>query len=251
MDICRAAHLPTLLFAVKKLFLLLLLTCCFSIVLVGQKKNERFHYTIERAHSAIKIDGAVEDSAWAATAVATDFRMVLPMDTSAAVLRTEVRMAYDARFLYVSAVNFQPHPVVVESLRRDFSFGKNDNFIFFMDPFDDQTNGFSFGASASGAEWDGQQFDGGTVNLNWDNRWFSAVRCYTDRWVFEAAIPFKTLRYKKGITRWGSISVATTSLRPKNRLGHRCRARCRRLRWLSRGCSIGMRRRRARGGIFR
>jgi hypothetical protein len=203
MDICRAARQPVLLFAVKKLFLLLLLTCCFSIVLVGQKKNERFHYTIERAHSAIKIDGAVEDSAWAATAVATDFRMVLPMDTSAAVLRTEVRMAYDAHFLYVSAVNFQPHPVVVESLRRDFSFGKNDNFIFFMDPFDDQTNGFSFGASASGAEWDGQQFDGGTVNLNWDNRWFSAVRRYTDRWVFEAAIPFKTLRYKKGITRWG------------------------------------------------
>jgi len=34
-------------------------------------------------------------------------------------------------------------------------------------------------------------------------RWFSAVKRYPDRWVFEAAIPFKTLRYKKDIIRWG------------------------------------------------
>ena len=88
--------------------------------------------------------------------VATDFYMVLPMDTSRAQLRTEVRMAYDKKYLYVSAVNFQSHRIIVESFRRDWNFGRNDNFIFFMDPFDDQTNGFTFGANAVGAEWDGR-----------------------------------------------------------------------------------------------
>ena len=44
---------------------------------------------------------------------------------------------------------------MVESLKRDFSFTKNDNFIFFMDTFNDLTSGYSFGANAAGAEWDG------------------------------------------------------------------------------------------------
>ena len=72
-----------------------------------------------------------------------------------------------------------------------------------MDPFDDQTNGFSFGANAAGAQWDGLMYEGGKVDLSWDNKWTSVVKNYDDKWVFEAAIPFKSIRFKKGITRWG------------------------------------------------
>ncbi len=92
---------------------------------------------------------------------------------------------------------------MVESLRRDFTFGKNDNFLLFMDPFDDQTNGFTFGANAAGAQWDGILYEGGKADLSWDNKWTSTVKNYDDRWVFEAAIPFKSIRFKKGITKWG------------------------------------------------
>ena len=92
---------------------------------------------------------------------------------------------------------------MVESLRRDFVFGKNDNFIFFLDPFNDLTNGYTFGANAAGAQWDGTLYEGGKADLNWDNKWVSVVKNYADKWIFEAAIPFKTIRYKKGITQWG------------------------------------------------
>lgn len=187
----------------KKLSTAALFFCCLSTVLHAQKKNESYRYPIRRVASPVAINGELDEETWKTAAVATDFFMVLPMDTSRAELRTEVRMAYDDRFIYISAVNFQSHPVRIESLRRDWNFGKNDNFIFFMDPFDDQTNGFTFGANAAGAEWDGQQYEGGTADLNWENRWYSAVKRYADRWTFEAAIPFKTLRYKKDITRWG------------------------------------------------
>jgi hypothetical protein len=112
------------------------------------------------------------------------------------------------------AVCFKPSPgpYFVESLRRDFSFGKNDNFLLFMDPFDDQTNGFSFGANAAGAQWDGMMYEGGKVDLNWDNKWVSEVKNYNDKWIFEMAIPFKSIRYKKGITRWG-INFSRLDLR--------------------------------------
>ena len=147
----------------------------------------------------------MDEAAWLEANVASDFFMVLPMDTSMAKVRTEVRMTYDDQNLYLIATCFHllPGRYFVESLRRDFVFGKNDNFLLFMDTFDDQTNGFSFGANAAGAQWDGLMYEGGKVDLSWDNKWTSVVKKDDDKWVFEASIPFKTIRYKKGITKWG------------------------------------------------
>ncbi len=184
--------------------------CVLGILLLSlpgwaQKKNEQYQYLIQRASSSIQIDGRAADAAWQAAAVASDFFMVLPMDTSRTQVRTEVRMLYDDHNLYLLAVCYEgtDGPYMVESLRRDFSFGRNDNFIVFLDPFDDQTNGFAFGSNAEGAQWDGLIFEGGSVNLSWDNKWTSAVHTEEDKWVFEMAVPFKTLRYKDGIDRWG------------------------------------------------
>ena len=72
-----------------------------------------------------------------------------------------------------------------------------------MDPYNDLTNGYTFGANAAGAQWDGMLYEGGKADLNWDNKWVSFVKNDDEKWVFEAAIPFKTIRYKKGITEWG------------------------------------------------
>ncbi|MFD2569102.1 DUF5916 domain-containing protein [Spirosoma soli] len=190
-----------------KLYLLLLLaliTTSFSGL--AQKKNEAYQLRIGRAVSPIVIDGHVEDPAWQATEVAGNFWMVLPMDTSRARVRTDVRMTYDDQNIYLSAVCYHGSvagPYVVESLRRDWNFPRNDNFIFFIDTFDDQTNGFAFGTNAAGAQWDGLLYEGSKANLSWDNKWTSVVRNYPDRYVVELAIPFKTIRYKQGITRWG------------------------------------------------
>jgi hypothetical protein len=171
----------------------------------GQKKNDAFRLNIREASSPIIIDGVMDEVAWLEAEVATDFYMMLPMDTSRANVRTDVRMTYDKENLYVIVLNFHalPGPYMVESLRRDFAFGKNDNFLLFMDPFDDLTNGFSFGANAAGAQWDGIMYEGGKVDLSWDNIWTSEVRNYDDKWVFEMAVPFKSIRYKKGISKWG------------------------------------------------
>ncbi|SMO45412.1 DUF5916 domain-containing protein [Fodinibius sediminis] len=188
----------------KLAFPVLLLLTQF-LPLHAQKVNDSYQLHIREINSPITIDGKMDERAWQQAEVATDFHMITPMDTSDATLRTDVRMAYDDKNLYLIAINFkgESDPNVVESLRRDFNFGNNDNFLLFMDPFDDQTNGFSFGANAEGAEWDGLMYDGGSVNLSWDNKWVSKVANYEDRWVFEAAIPFKSLRYDEDITKWG------------------------------------------------
>jgi Domain of unknown function (DUF5916)/Carbohydrate family 9 binding domain-like len=188
-----------------KLFFLTLFSLIIATFSFAQKKNEQYQLPMIKANSTINIDGVMDEKAWEAAAVAKDFSMVLPMDTSLARVKTTVRMTYDNDNLYFLAECFKGSegPDMVESLRRDWNFGKNDNFIVFMDPFNDLTNGFAFGTNAVGAQWDGIMFDGGKMDLSWDNKWTSTVKMYADKWVFEAAIPFKSIRYKKGNTKWG------------------------------------------------
>ncbi|MGB5556244.1 MAG: hydrolase, partial [Flavobacteriaceae bacterium] len=115
----------------------------FTIGAMAQKKNEAFRLNIRKATAEITIDGVGDDRAWQDTDVAKDFFMVLPMDDGPANEQTEIRMAYDSKNLYLLATFFNTKKgnYSVESLRRDFSFGKNDNFLLFMDPFNNQTTG--------------------------------------------------------------------------------------------------------------
>ena len=189
----------------KVSFCVLLTVFAFSINVQAQKKNAAFLYHIRKSASSIEIDGKMNEPGWALADSTSEFYMTLPMDTSLANVRTQVRMTYDEKNIYiiVHCYNKLAGPYMVESLKRDFSFTKNDNFIFFMDPFDARTDGFSFGANAAGAQWDGSMYEGGKVDLNWDTKWVSAITQEKERWVWEAAIPFKSIRYKKGIKEWG------------------------------------------------
>ena len=171
----------------------------------AQKKNEAFRLNIRKTTSPVIIDGIVDEEAWKNADVADDFFMVLPTDTGKANQHSEIRMTYDDKNLYLVATFYNniPGPYFVESLRRDFSFGKNDNFLLFIDPFNNQTTGFSFGSNAAGAQWDGTMNNGGSVDLNWDSKWISVVKQEKEKWVFEMAVPFKSIRYKEGVTEWG------------------------------------------------
>ena len=192
----------------------------FSAPVRAQKINASYRLNIQKASSPIAVDGVMDEKAWQEAEVASNFFMITPMDTSYSKVKTDVRMSYDDEQLYLIVINYHASdgPYMVESLRRDFSFGKNDNFLLFMDPFDDLTNGFSFGANAAGAQWDGQMSNGTSIDLSWDNKWVSKVKNYADRWVFEAAIPFKSIRYKKGIQEWG-INFSRLDLKTTEKSG--------------------------------
>ena len=114
-------------------FLLLIIACSFQTY--AQKKNETFRLNIRKTTIPIIIDGIANDQAWQDTDVADDFFMVLPQDTGKAIQHSEIRMTYDNKYIYLVATFYNniPGPYYVESLRRDFSFGNNDNFLFFTD----------------------------------------------------------------------------------------------------------------------
>ena len=171
---------------------------------VKHKNNDNIILHVKKANSSIKIDGLISEPDWEQAEKATDFRLVLPVDTGRAKSKSEVVMTYDDKAFYLGITFFDtvPGKRIMESYRRDFVFGNNDNVLVFFDTFLDQTNGFSFGASASGAKWDGTMSGGSNINLNWDCKWDSKTVQYKDRWVTEMRIPFRSIRFKSGSDRW-------------------------------------------------
>lgn len=169
-----------------------------------QIHNRDFVYLAQKMDSMIKLDGILDEPDWQKAQVAGNFYLVLPVDTGYPAQPSEVLLTYDDKAFYMAITFFDtiPGKRIAESFRRDFVFGNNDNFLAFFDTFLDQTNGYTFGVSASGAVWDGTMHSGYAVSLDWDCKMESKTRHYDDRWVTEMRIPFRSVRYPAGSRTW-------------------------------------------------
>ncbi len=190
-----------------KLFHLIILGA-FPFLLQGQGNavnRADFRIHARKTDQPVIIDGNLDEAIWSEAERTTPFYRITPIDTGYATAQTEVMVAYDDKHMYMGIIchDTMPGKRPVESYRRDWSFGKNDNFFAAIDTYNDQTNGFAFGVSAAGAQWDGIQANGGFVSLEWDGKWRSAVQQHPDCWVAEFTIPFRTIRYRNGDTEWG------------------------------------------------
>ncbi|MFO7638060.1 MAG: DUF5916 domain-containing protein, partial [bacterium] len=170
----------------------------------SESLNGDYVLHISKMKGRIVLDGVIDEEDWLKADVATDFYMVTPYDTGFSEAVSEIRMTYDEEAFYVSLIFYDVvhGPRLVESLRRDFNFGNNDNFLLFIDPFHDRTTGYSFGVNAAGAMWDGTMSDGSVVHLIWDTKWEVVTKSYDDKWTAEMRIPFKSIRYKAGLDTW-------------------------------------------------
>ncbi len=185
-------------------FLILFIILLASKHAFSQNPPQTTSLNITRAvGSQIIVDGVLDESIWKNADVAEDFYQTFPIDNEFATEQTEVRIAYDDKNLYIGAVCYtsQDGEFIIESLRRDFNFGRNDVFAVYIDPYNDQSNGFSFQLTPYNVQREGLVTLGGDVADDWDNKWFSEVKRYKDKWVIEMAIPFKSFKFNS-IKEW-------------------------------------------------
>jgi hypothetical protein len=99
--------------------------------------NKDFIIHVKKAADRIKLDGLLDEKSWDEAEKVSNFYMVLPYDTGHCKAKTYVMMTYDKKALYCASVFFDslPGKRPVESLRRDWVFTNNDNFMFLLDPF--------------------------------------------------------------------------------------------------------------------
>lgn len=164
-------------------------------------------YKVSFTNEKIKIDGILDEAVWQNIEPMGEFWQYFPSDTLKAQHRTEVKMTYDNKYVYVSAKCYTRNKkFVILSYRRDYRAGGNDNVTFIFDTFNDRTNAFLFGMNPLGVMREALLYNGATDNSFfsefWDNKWVGESKIYDDYWTTEVAIPFTTLRFKDATQQW-------------------------------------------------
>ncbi|HEX7484896.1 MAG TPA: DUF5916 domain-containing protein [Vicinamibacterales bacterium] len=159
-----------------------------------------------RITAAIRVDGALDEPAWAQAAPIGPLAQREPDEGAKASEDTEVRVLYTATAMYFGILcrDRTPSAIVSKHLTRDAELESDDNIIVVIDPFLDHRNGFFFQVNPSGARIDGQIANNSEdKSLDWDGIWEASARITPEGWVAEIGVPFKTLRFKPGQTVWG------------------------------------------------
>lgn len=185
----------------------LLLLFVFIPCLLAAQNEPGMKLKIRKAQGEIVLDGILDEPDWKAAQVADNWYLNYPVDTMPAPFQTEARVTFNDEYFYVSFVCYDDEsPDVINSLRRDFEYLLNDNVGVNIGPYNDRLNGFFFSLTPAGVQRDGIVLGGGAggdaFNPYWDNKWYSKVVRYKDKWIAEVAIPFKSFRYKSGLEEW-------------------------------------------------
>ena len=184
--------------------------------------------TATEVTDAPSIDGRLDDAVWQQAIVMTGFTQREPFDGRPASERTEVRAVFDGAALYIGvwAFDSQADAITYGERIRDYEVNQSDAIVFVLDTYNDDQNGFVFGTTPTGIEYDGQVANegrgggrfqgggfnsrqrfqsgsGGGFNKNWDGSWTVATSTDDEGWYAEFRIPFNTLRYGADNETWG------------------------------------------------
>src|SRR5687767_2236793 len=158
-------------------------------------------FRVMRATEPPKIDGVLDDAAWAQVAPMPNdgWASYNPNrgDKMPAEYRTEVRVAYDDRNIYFAFHCFdnEPDKIRTNVSKRDSAFN-DDWFAISLDSAGTGQSAYHLFTNPSGSQMDalntsasGEQFDADMV-------WYSAARTTSDGYVIELQIPLQTLRFR-------------------------------------------------------
>ena len=209
----------------KKLKLFLLTPILlFTTILWAQKNNpnQNLNFPITFLKTDPTIDGNIlSEAIWEQVPAITDLKQIKPNYNQPASEETAIRVAYTQKTLYIAVICYDktPDQIVVSDSRRDGDLSDEDSFLFILDTYNDQQNGFLFGTNANGMEYDAQidnegegnfsanRQQGGVVggtNINWDASWEVKTETGDYGWSAEFAIPLRSIRFNSGTDKiWG------------------------------------------------
>ncbi len=162
-------------------------------VVIDGLVNEPFWETIEPLHSTQKVPNAGDEPTQ----------------------KTEIRIAYDEKYLYLSGRLFdnEPNKINTNTKRRD-DFTENTEWCgLLIDTYNDRENALAFFVTPTGARLDmalsNDIVGPNAFNLSWNTFWDGASKITEDGWFAEIRIPFSSLPFESvdgktvmGITTW-------------------------------------------------
>ncbi|MCC6348867.1 MAG: carbohydrate binding family 9 domain-containing protein [Candidatus Eisenbacteria bacterium] len=150
---------------------------------------------VTRASGPLRVDGVLDEPAWAAAPPITDFRLLYAREGQAPGESTAVRVLVDERRIVFGITCMESHRPAASVMPRD-RITDGDFIAIHLDTDGDGQRAYIFGVNAFGVQLDGTLTD--EPDFQWDGVWDAEVRRGPDRWTAEIAIPFRTLRFTEG-----------------------------------------------------
>ncbi len=189
-------------------------------------------FKVPKARSEIRVDGAVDEEAWAgALKVGLPYE-IDPGENTPSPVRTECLVTYDDRYLHVAFRAYDPDPSAIQAHLSDRDNAFRDDFVgFIVDTFNDERRGFQMFVNPLGVQMDASRNDVGggdqSEDPTWDAIWLSAGRITREGYEAEMAVPFTSLRFSRaeGDQVWNFVPLRSyprslrhqMSLRPLDR----------------------------------
>ncbi len=188
----------------NRFFALYLFFLCYG--LSAQEKNDGNFPPPEnppeiravRASGSIRIDGKLNEADWQRAVPVSNFFRMEPRQGGDYKYKTEVRILFDDKNLYVGAFcqdSLGRKGIRVQDLRRDFVWNENDVFSIQLDPQNLKQFAVSFQTTPYGNQRDLQNFNDQVTDNDWNALWTVRTSQTDDGYFAEFAIPFKSLRY--------------------------------------------------------
>ncbi len=160
-------------------------------------------YAVEKTSCAPSSDDRLADECWAKAPAATTYYEYWKADPAPGKLKSEFRMLYDARGIYVKVVNFdeQMENIRASIIRRDDpSLWTDDCAEFYFDPKANGVGFVSFTVNSLGVQSDRKRLDAAVMLDEWSgNEWRAATSKSEKFWTIEAFFPWADLGAKASV----------------------------------------------------
>ena len=158
---------------------------------------------INRVQNAIIIDGDLTDLEWGQANGTDYFLEIEPGENTTPAEKTEVKVAYDDKNLYVAFWAFaDPKDIRASFQKRDQAW--TDDFVaIFLDTYGDANTGTMIGANPYGIQMDAKNNGGGNDDPTFDLVYESQGKITDEGYQVEMAIPFSSLSFPdKEVQEW-------------------------------------------------
>jgi hypothetical protein len=153
----------------------------------------------------VRVDGRLDEAAWASAAVLTGFTQSAPAEGIPARERTEVLVFYTPRELFIGIRAHSSDPSSIRStLAERDQITADDHVRILLDTFHDRRRAFGFFVNPLGIQQDGTFADGRGFSYSPDFLFDSRGRLTGQGYEVEIRIPLRSLKFPSGGTQtWG------------------------------------------------
>lgn len=167
------------------------------------------------------LDGVLDEEIWRQAPVFDDFYEIQPQDLIAAKVRTEVRIVYDGRYLYVGLKAFEPELAGLRApyARRDKTSPDQDFLALYIDPTGSKKSAQFIYLNPRGAVSDGVFTDAAGEDYSPDFDFQVATARFEGGWSAEVRIPLSSLAYSRDATSpWNLLVMRNRSREQRYRM---------------------------------